>query len=197
MDDGASKRPHHALKHGGYSALRLLPGEDDAEFKKLRTEIGADLQLAGALEQDIGDTIAKLAWRKRNMGIFAIAERARRRRRQIIEDTFRQRNIDVDGKLEAPLYQGEAEDIEARKEAEKEAAAVARTQIGQQLYEWIVSEAATVDGLFKDVEIEERLNAAIGKCLKQLMILRGVKSLTESSHFASVSNAKDVNCAVN
>jgi hypothetical protein len=190
------KRIHYALKHGGYSALGVLPGENGAEFSKLRTEIRADLQLKGVLEEDIGDTIAKLIWRKRNRERFAIAERAKRLRHQIIEDTFRQRKIDIDDALETPLYKGEAENVEARKEAEKEAEARARGELGQ-AYEWIFCETATVDSLLKDVELEERLNAAVGKCLKQLMILRGVKSLTASSHFAAISHANDVNSAVN
>ena len=42
-----------ALKHGGYSGLTLLPGEDRFAFEKLRRELFAELKPQGRLEQEI------------------------------------------------------------------------------------------------------------------------------------------------
>jgi GTP cyclohydrolase I len=41
-----------------------------------------------------------------------------------------------------------------------------------------VGEAATFNGPTEELEIQERLDAAIAKCLKQLLMVRGVKSIT-------------------
>ncbi len=57
-----------------------------------------------------------------------------------------------------------------------------RKKIGRDEYEWIESETATVEGLLKDLQLEDRLNASICKGLKQLLMLRGVKSLTSSQY---------------
>ena len=44
---------HPALKHAGYSATTLLPGEDAVAFKKLHQALIAEFTPVGALEEDI------------------------------------------------------------------------------------------------------------------------------------------------
>ena len=39
-----------AFKHGIYTATAVLPGEDPAEFEKVRRDIFAEFDLKGALE---------------------------------------------------------------------------------------------------------------------------------------------------
>ena len=41
-----------------------------------------------------------------------------------------------------------------------------------------IGDAATFDGLTKELEIQERLDAAINRCIKELVMVRGVKSIT-------------------
>lgn len=48
--------------------------------------------------------------------------------------------------------------------------------------------AATFDGLTKELEIQEHLDAAINRCLKQLLMVRGIKSIAQS---ASPAKATD------
>ena len=50
-----------ALKHGGYSGMTLLPGEDPAAFKKLHDDLLAVFSPVGRLEEDIVTTMAHLA----------------------------------------------------------------------------------------------------------------------------------------
>ena len=45
--------------------------------------------------------------------------------------------------------------------------------------------AATFDGLTKELAIQERLDAAINRCLKQLLMVRGVKSVTSAPPLAA------------
>ena len=48
-------------------------------------------------------------------------------------------------------------------------------------YEFITAgEAATLEGLMKELDIRDRLDAAGSRCLKQLLLARGVKSISES-----------------
>ena len=68
-----------ALNHGAYSATAILPGESQAEFKKLHPDILAEWTPSGVLENDIVMTITRLLWRKQNLDTLHIAEHARRR----------------------------------------------------------------------------------------------------------------------
>lgn len=57
----------------------------------------------------------------------------------------------------------------------------AREDLGN-AYELVeVGKAATFDGLTETLEIEERFGAMIDKYLKQLLFLRGLKSVSTSS----------------
>ena len=55
---------HPALKHAGYSATTLLPGEDSAAFETLHRALIAEFTPVGALEEDVVADIARLTWRK-------------------------------------------------------------------------------------------------------------------------------------
>jgi hypothetical protein len=71
------KKIHPALKHGGYSATVLLPGESVDEFEKLRQDLIANFAADGALEEDIVADLAGRLWRKQNRATFRAAEVAR------------------------------------------------------------------------------------------------------------------------
>jgi hypothetical protein len=47
-----------------------------------------------------------------------------------------------------------------------------------------IGEPATIDRLLRDLEVEDRLDAMIDKCLKRLLFLRGLKSLPTASSSA-------------
>jgi hypothetical protein len=68
-----------ALKHAGYSATSILPGEDAAEFEKLRQDLIAELAPSGVLEDEIVANMARLVWRKQNLATFRVADLARGR----------------------------------------------------------------------------------------------------------------------
>ena len=61
-----------ALKHGGYAATIVLPGENSVEFEQLHGSLIAELTPSGSLEEDIVATIAGLVWRKQNLGTLQL-----------------------------------------------------------------------------------------------------------------------------
>jgi hypothetical protein len=81
------KKIHPALKHAGYSATTLLPGEDRTAFEKLHRSLIAEFTPVGALEEDIVADLARLVWRKQNLATFRIAGLADARREQIKDET--------------------------------------------------------------------------------------------------------------
>ena len=73
------KKSSPALKHGGYSAIGLLPVEDRAAFEKLHRGLQAELRPDGSFEKDIVADIAGCMWRKNHLGTLCRAEAARKR----------------------------------------------------------------------------------------------------------------------
>jgi hypothetical protein len=162
---------HPALKHAGYSATTLLPGEDATAFEKLHRDLIVEFTPVGVLEEDIVANIAHLTWRKKNLATFRIAELAKGRRQEIEYER-------IPG---VPLLTLGGIDPAERQEAYRAAEQQARQELGG-IYTLIdIGEPATIEGLMKELGIKERLDGLISKCLKQLLMVRGVKSLSSAS----------------
>jgi hypothetical protein len=178
---GRFKKIHPALKHAAYSATALLPGEDAAAFEKLLREVIAEFTPVGALEKHIVTKIAHLMWREQNLPTFRIAELARKRYEKI-------KGEKVPKTISIPLLASFGE-TEATREAEREGYRIADQQARQELgdiYELIdIGESATIEGLVAELDVKERLDSLINKCLKQLLTVRGIKSLSSSSASAA------------
>jgi hypothetical protein len=167
------KSHHPALKHGGYASTALLPGESAADFKKLHQDLIAEFPPEGALEDDFVASMARLLWRKQNHPTFRIAERARRRRQQLINEKL--------PRDEAPLLEFVKQvDPAVREEATRAAEDQVRKEFGDR-YELVeIGETATVDALMKDLAVLDRLDSLIDRCLKRLLFVRGLKSISAS-----------------
>src|SRR5262245_52524334 len=81
---------HPALKHAGYSATTLLPGEDPAVFEKLHRALIHEFAPLGTLEEEIVADMARLTWRKQNLATFRIAQLAQKRHHEIIPNPIDQ-----------------------------------------------------------------------------------------------------------
>jgi hypothetical protein len=177
-------RIHPALKHGGYTALSVLPGESRAEFDKLHRNVTAEWSPSGATEEDIVSSIAHLLWRKQNLMTLHIAERARYRRDAIM------RSADDLGFLQEahdPLetdeeWQAAQDQIQEERQAAEEQV---QKELGPILQLVEIEEAATFDGLEEELAIKERLDSLIAKCIKQLLQVKGVKSMWAGSFSVS------------
>jgi hypothetical protein len=169
------KKIHPALKHAGYSATTLLPGEDKAAFEKLHRALIAEFALVGALEEDIGADLARLIWRKQNLATFRTAELACARREKIHDETVPRVQFRIPGDV----------DPDEKEEARRAADEQARQELGD-IHQLIdIGEPATIDGLMKELDIKERLDGMINRCLKQLLMVRGIKSLSSGTSSAA------------
>jgi len=162
---------HPALKHGGYAATAVLPGENRAAFEKLHRRLIADLTPDGPLEEDAVQTIARLLWRKQNLASHAAIRS--------------EHHAEIPQSLLLPgqqvitlRFSGSDPPIPAELEADRAAEDHARRELGG-VYELVeIGEAAMVDGLLRDLEIEERLDAMINQQIKRLLQVRGLKSIS-------------------
>jgi hypothetical protein len=133
------KKIHPALKHGGYSATGLLPGEDPAAFEKLHQDLIAELRPDGPLESDVVATIVRLTWRKQNLETFRVAESARNRysaiRSKIVPSTEPPRTYIPLGNFDRNWVPPDPAAVNAAREAAK---AQAREELGGR-YRFVVS----------------------------------------------------------
>jgi hypothetical protein len=141
----------------------------------------AELSPKGVLEEDIVAEMAHLVWRKQNLVTLARAERARHRggriRTQRAVDALVER---TEAGLPSPpthSFELSPSEREARAQATEE---LVRQELGAD-YELAKIESATVDGLLRDLAVQDRLDAMIDKCLKRLLFVRGLKSLPAAS----------------
>ena len=169
------KKIHPALKHAAYSATTLLPGEDRAAFEKLHRDVIAEYTPDGAHEEDIVADIARLIWRKRNLATFRIAELAGARREKIHDETVPRLKFRIPDDV----------DPDEKEEARRAADEQARQELGE-IHQLIdIGEPATIEGLMKELDAMERLDGMINRCLKQLLLVRGIKSLPSEASSTS------------
>jgi hypothetical protein len=162
---------HHALKHGVYSGTSLLPGEDQDEFERLHKKLIAEFNPLGPLEEDIVATMARLVWRKRNLGSYRLAALASSR----IESIRSQLVSQVDGlRLISPS------DPEEVKAAEKTADESALKELGPFYELGKLGDVATIEYLDKELSLVDRLDGMIDRCIKRLLLVRGLKSISPS-----------------
>ncbi len=160
-------RIHPALKHGGYSATGVLPGESHADFNKVHRSLIAEWAPSGELEDDIIATMARYLWRKQNLRTLHIAEFAQAR-----YATLRNKKYD-DARLNLLKDFGPVETQEDKQAIEDEA----RKELGA-AYDYLeLGKLVTFDGLMKQLDVEKRLDALIDGCIKRLLLVRGVKSV--------------------
>jgi hypothetical protein len=170
------KMKYPALKHGGYSAIALLPGEDRAAFEKLHRDVIAEFGPNGPLEDDIVEDIARLLWRKKNLATFHVAKTARER---FLPDDWSPglhyaTRVPTDEEIEEDKANVCAAALKAdRDEARKELGDISKlVEIG---------EIATVSHLSRELELEHRLGEQVDRCIKRLLHVKGLKSISISA----------------
>lgn len=164
------KRPP-ALKHGGYSTMGVLPGESAADFAKLHRQLVAEWTPSGALEDETVVTMARALWRKRNLPTLRLAKFSQQWTAQIYSAMVPAIGEDTRPAVESHVERTFDEKCQA---AEQQA----RQELGE-LYELVeMGEAATMEALMQDLQVQERLDAVVDRCIKRLLMVRGLKSMS-------------------
>jgi hypothetical protein len=185
-----------ALKHGAYSGTALLPGEDPTTFKKLHNDLIVEFSPFGALEDDIVATIARLMWRKQNLSTYRMASRAKDRFLEIKSEIL-PKDLPVD--LPRLFDSRSPEEIEAAHQKYLAAYAVAEQQAQRELgpaWDLVkIGDVATTQYLLDELSVIDRLDGMIDRCVKRLLMVRGVKSLSFSPSTAPTSSRKRLDAA--
>jgi hypothetical protein len=163
-----------ALKHGGYSGMTILPGEDPAAFEKLHKDLIVEWNPRGPLAKDAVSELAHVMWRKQHIDTFWVAECARNRFAAIQTEHAPTDFIDDSMGVFPSKEDREAGQAAAEDEARKE--------LGSDAWELIqLGELATPDRMMAELSMRDRMNSMIDRCLKRLVLIEGVKSISSSS----------------
>jgi hypothetical protein len=150
---------HPALKHGIYSPTAVLPNENPAEFKKLRRSLVAELRPNGAMEHNIVAQLARYVWRRKNLATFRYANY----RANLLSDERFIEQLRI---------------LEEMDPAEREAKLA---PFRESRYHEDIAKVTTNKHLIETLQVEERLNTMIDRCLKRLLFVRGLKSISTAS----------------
>ncbi len=173
------KKQWPALKHGAYTTTEVLPGEDPAAYAKLQKDLIAEFAPNGAFEKGIVADLTRLIWRKRNLATFRIAELARERAEQIKRIKVPQ-PVYVDPTFMETTQTWKIANGDIIVEAHEAAETQARAELGQTYALVELGDLLTLDRQSQELQVEERLDAMIDKCLKRLLYVRGLKSMAIS-----------------
>jgi hypothetical protein len=157
---GANKRIPPALKHGAYSNLGLLPGEDPEEFEKFLNGLRAEWNIRGPSEEAQICHIASLEWRRSRMRIYRLAEIAKRKYWAIHPDP---------SKPEKPKGHDGIEYIVTRDRLHR-AKEQTRHELGEAFALVELGDVISYDELIRELEVVERLNRMLERAYRDLMI---------------------------
>jgi hypothetical protein len=62
--------PSNALKHGAFSEVLILPGEDPAAYEKLKKSLFAEYNVSGCSEESTMTSIAKTMSQLQRLGVY-------------------------------------------------------------------------------------------------------------------------------
>ena len=165
-----------ALKHGLYSGMALLPQEDEAEHEKHRRAVFDEYKPNGPSEVDTVNELSSLLWRKKHLLIYKLAANARSKSSSFFaHQAYAPPSILRLGSPERLHTKEEMQDLD-RKATER-----AKAELGAWLELLEIGEVATTEYLLGELGIIERINGMIDRCIKRLLMIRGAKSLSESS----------------
>jgi hypothetical protein len=156
------KKPS-ALKHGGYSATNVLPGEDPVEFDKLRRGLFEELNPHGTFEKAIVSDIARFVWRKQNLNII-----------RSMQQSFRPVTV-IEYRIVDPKNPGETAIVREKMPSDQDRQSIA-VEPPSDHPERI--EPPSSDSLMEELSIQERLDAMIDRSLRRLLFVRGLKSIS-------------------
>ncbi|MGO9047340.1 MAG: hypothetical protein ACLQFW_10690 [Xanthobacteraceae bacterium] len=170
-----------ALKHGGYAGSTILPGEDESAFSKLYQDLIQELTPSGPLEEEIVMTITRLVWRKQNLKIYDSIQRAEKLFDQRLSEHLAKRKLPP---IIVSLLPRDSDYGELLRSVDEETLAgylatikEIREHMGADGQLTLLADVATIPNLLSELAVVDRLDGMIDRCIKRLLMVRGVKSL--------------------
>jgi hypothetical protein len=211
MQKRRPERKPSALKHGVFSTSAILPGENLKEFNKLVKSLTAEWQPSGALEKETVLTLAECLWRKRRLDIFREMQRSKADYSMLMqfgkivsENTTEIEDSEADQIQEIDQIRTEAQQLFSNQNNFKEKTIhdmltpmfdtfgldeeqrTAWVKEAKELGELgALAEDFTLEELQKQLDLQERLEGMIDRCIKRLVHIKASKRLIQLDSHAS------------
>jgi hypothetical protein len=166
--------PSNALKHGAFSEVLILPGEDPAAFEELKRSLFAEYNVSGCSKESTMTSIAKAMWQLQRLGVYEHVQYLRAR-----------------GDSPQSFANGKSPITEAINEFMRKSGfaipddpspnvATVPVQPAEKSNEELLLELGnlvTLEHLDKELDVENKLQTKIDRLFKRFFQIRGMKSL--------------------
>jgi len=176
------QRPRNAWKHGGYSNLGVLPGENAKEFRRLYQSLIEEYEPSGPTECDAVLSLANCMWRKSRLTIYAQTAAASAKLNDVdplqaaldAYEAGRRARWDNDSPSVEEQEDSRDEESVSEKETGEEDSTKEET-VEQQLAK--LAPQITPEKLIQEIELAGRLDARIDRLLKRIFQLKTAKQM--------------------
>jgi hypothetical protein len=165
----------NALKHGAFSELLILPGEDPAAFEELKRSLFEEYNVSGRSEESTMKSIAKAMWQLQRLGVYEHVQYLRTRARGSTPQS-NGRNLMAESLKEFMTKRG----ISFHDEPEIPTVPVQPAEKSNDELLLELGNLVTLDHLDKELDVENKLQTKIDRLFKRFFQIRAMKSLIGS-----------------
>lgn len=165
MTDNA---PPNALKHGAFSEILILPGEDPQEFEKLKNELFAEYKPSGISEERVMMAITRALWQERRLVLFQQVQHARARKSRPGDGGHGVGSAIHDFMVKKGLTNEPYVPPEVPATTAEERANEALLELGHLL---------TLDHFEKELDVESKLQSKIDRLFKRFFQMKAMKQI--------------------
>jgi hypothetical protein len=162
----------NALKHGAFSEVLILPGEDSAAFEELKRRLFAEYNVSGCSEEKTMTSIAKAIWQLQRLGLYEYVQHLRARGSDP-ESFANGKNPITEGIKSFMAKHGIPDDSSSD-------VPTAPVQPAEKTNDELLLELGdlvTLDHLDKELDVENKLLVKIDRLFKRFFQLKAMKSL--------------------
>jgi len=162
----------NALKHGAYSELVMLPGEDPAAFAALKQSLFDEYKPSGPSEKSTMTSIAKTLWQLQRLGLYEHVQYLKARGASPSSANEKTPMAEAIAKLMAtrgPAARHKSPPVPTVSEPPKEKS---NDELLLELGNFV-----TIDRLDKELEVEMKLLVKLDRLLKRFFQIRAMKPM--------------------
>jgi hypothetical protein len=163
----------NALKHGAYSELVILPGEDPAAFETLKRSLFDEYKPSGPSEESTMTSIAKAMWQLQRLGLYEHVQYLRARGNRQSFANGKNPLAEVIKKFKVARGLSDPNDSSSD-------APIVPEQPKEKSNDELLLELgnlATLDHLNKELEVEMKLMVKLDRLFKRFFQIRAMKPL--------------------
>jgi hypothetical protein len=158
----------NALKHGAFSEILILPGEDPQDFEKLKNELFAEYKPSGISEERVMMAITRALWQERRLVLFQQVQHARARKTTVNDRGYAVSKSIHDFMVKSGLTVEPFVPPAVPTTTAEERANEALLELGHLL---------TFDHVEKELDVDSKLQSKIDRLFKRFFQMKAMKQI--------------------